>query len=1024
MTAGVATREVRHLSHTSSPQQSTGGRGHKVRGNIGIADISDNHACGMTALPTPSRIGLAWVTVVWRGELGVLANWTDILDGEIVNAAWAVAQMATKPRTSRRAALDLDTAAWADTERLIRDTLSEITVNHAISDWSDEEAAKIKAALKQHVVQGALQALLAVRLTDAPETDAAKAREAVRLALINASPLSDFEMPKKVTIRPMAGSTTSTVSDDSSNHGHGPIATSLSEYFDDKICGLVATLEGQVGFAGLAQVRAEAYNSRIVALLGTLVELVKALDHTDQDRRVETEFIERYRRQVKSKHGFLIPPDFDRRRRVPVAEIYVPTGIADYSYSERSRSTPDPQPSSLNVLNLKALADRTVLLGNPGGGKTTALNVLANEFASDPSAKIPFLVTLREYAAKTPPERSVAGYIEQQLETLYQCPAPDGLIERLLVTGRAVVLFDGLDELLDTSRRREVSDRVEQLCTAYPLTPVLVTSRVVGYDQAQMDEEQFICYRLSGFGDAEVTEYAGKWFATQDGVRAREAEAKSKAFLTESATAKDLRANPLLLSLMCILYRGAGSLPGDRAGIYARCAELLLRKWDEQRDLYRKVHADHLVEPTIRYLAWWLFTREDSRAAATERELVAKTTEFLHDRGYETVEEAERAARQFVEFCQGRMWVLSDAGTTADGEKLYAFTHRTFLEYFAAWHLAATSDTPETLARTIAKQKAWLSGWEVVGELAIKIKSDSSDRGANRIYAVLLDLPALDSEDLRSLLWFLGTCLESARPSPGTVRELTRAALDFPTRRSINSSNHPLLILLVAGINYEQLVAGEMSSRIAAVITPEDRAKWLQVALEVATVAESGFWPQWSSEQANRYAREIIDLADSYVPLRMAALNAGIISLRQALGMEGGFGSLMAYERNLLSDSPITPYPASLVAQGSFSSLASVGSYLSHRMLEALARGELGEITWCKTLPYSSTPDLPRRTNQFQQTVGELEGIGVAAVLAVCHELFSEDSERPEFWRIQMPPHFRQLFQKWGERQVNFVEFL
>jgi hypothetical protein len=41
----------------------------------------------------------------------MLVNWSDILDGEIVNAAWAVAGMVAKPRTSRRTAAALDTAA-------------------------------------------------------------------------------------------------------------------------------------------------------------------------------------------------------------------------------------------------------------------------------------------------------------------------------------------------------------------------------------------------------------------------------------------------------------------------------------------------------------------------------------------------------------------------------------------------------------------------------------------------------------------------------------------------------------------------------------------------------------------------------------------------------------------------------------------------------------------------------------------------------------------------------------------------
>ena len=115
-------------------------------------------------------------------------NWADILDGEIVNAAWAVAGMAARPRTSRRVAANLDTAAWADTRPLIRDALAEIAADPAIPDLSADEAAELAAAVRRPEVQGALQALLAVRLTDAPETDAARAREAVRLALTTGRP--------------------------------------------------------------------------------------------------------------------------------------------------------------------------------------------------------------------------------------------------------------------------------------------------------------------------------------------------------------------------------------------------------------------------------------------------------------------------------------------------------------------------------------------------------------------------------------------------------------------------------------------------------------------------------------------------------------------------------------------------------------------------------------------------------------------------------------------------------------------
>ena len=127
--------------------------------------------------------------------------------------------------------------------------------------------------------------------------------------------------------------------------------------------------------------------------------------------------------------------------------------------------------------------DRSVLLGDPGGGKTTAANVLMHHFALVTDGRVPFLVTLRDYAAAAPLERSVTGHIEHTLETFYQCPAPPGLVDLLLLTGRAVVIFDGLDELLDTSRRLDVTTRVERFCAEYPLAQMLVTSRLVGFSE-------------------------------------------------------------------------------------------------------------------------------------------------------------------------------------------------------------------------------------------------------------------------------------------------------------------------------------------------------------------------------------------------------------------------------------------------------------------------------------------------------------------------------------------------------------
>jgi hypothetical protein len=227
----------------------------------------------------------------------------------------------------------------------------------------------------------------------------------------------------------------------------------------------------------------------------------------EADPTADASFLARYRQHLAQVHGRLEPPDFERRRLVPMKDLYVPQTVIQVTDVD-----PQDPPVPISLWALAERIDRTVLLGDPGGEKTTAANALLAFHAGDAGRLVPFLVTLREFAAQDQPDRSVAGYIEQRLHAFYQCPARAGLVDQLLLTGQAMVIFDGLDELLDGSRRSEVAAIVEQFCAEYPLARVLVTSRIVGYDQARLDDRQFSVYRLGSLSDEQVGEYARKWF--------------------------------------------------------------------------------------------------------------------------------------------------------------------------------------------------------------------------------------------------------------------------------------------------------------------------------------------------------------------------------------------------------------------------------------------------------------------------------------------------------------------------------
>jgi NACHT domain len=798
-------------------------------------------------------------------------NIDEVVTGVLINAIGAtgrwLAAAATSPRGRR--AEELSIARWFETYRLTENVPD-------LPDLSAALASRLAGVLRGDDVQAAVQELLAARLTDAPETDATRAREVFALTLASA----DHELLAYA----------------------GPLA----DYYDDEICALV----GRLGDSPLlAQIRSEALSGRIIAVLRAIERHTAALS-TRPHARTEADFLTRYRAHVLDQHGKLEPPDFERRRRVPIADIYVATVICQEPYPERAMASLQSEPSALNVWDLADRLDRCVLLGDPGGGKTTASNVLMHHFASDEGRRVPFLVTLRNFAAEDPPHRSIVGFIEHELETLYQCPVPVGLVDLLLLTGRAVVIFDGLDELLDAARRADVATRVERFCVEYPLAPVLVTSRVVGYEQARLDDRQFTSYRLSGFRDEDVATYAQKWFALEAGARADDADA----FLAESESIPDLRANPLLLSLMCILYRGAGSLPRSRAEIYEQCANLLLRRWDARRRIHQDLRAGHLLEPALRHLAWWLFTRANTQPAVTERELVATTAEFLRGRGFEPEDAAQDAACEFIQFCRGRMWVFSDAGITAYGERLYAFTHRTFLEYFAAAQLAYDSDSPEKLARTLAPHVA-RGEWEVVGELAVQIKDRTSREGAKRIYETLLDERRRRGPEGRSgVLQFLSRALRSADPSPEVTRRLTREVIDFLFSGDPNSaiSGLPLAWLLASCDTCFAVIDEEIAASIEAMLASNDSGTHLN-GLRLAVSLDVPLWGNWNEQgpeltdshrlrmywaarkvqNIHAYRNQIVTASTRYTEMRLVALRHGLITTEQALTMPGGLHALL-----------------------------------------------------------------------------------------------------------------------------------
>ena len=227
-----------------------------------------------------------------------------------------------------------------------------------------------------------------------------------------------------------------------------------------------------------------------------------------------------------------------------------------------------------NLLRMLHAADRLLVLGEPGSGKTVSLERLAWELCAGPEPTVPVLVRLFHYDG-TP----LAAWVRALLQETGCLRLDD---ERALAAflkeggSRCIFLFDGLNEVSPPYRDRLTGELVRWMA-AYPRHPVILTSRA-------QDE---LWRRLRGeVGRAVVVQTIG--------------DEQARAYLVEHLNERGddlygrlderLRAlarTPLILWLIKEAGAAGESVPGNRGDLYARFVSRMLR-----RDTVRRMDAE------------------------------------------------------------------------------------------------------------------------------------------------------------------------------------------------------------------------------------------------------------------------------------------------------------------------------------------------------------------------------------------------------------------------------------------------
>ncbi|MBD2204410.1 HEAT repeat domain-containing protein [Calothrix sp. FACHB-1219] len=372
----------------------------------------------------------------------------------------------------------------------------------------------------------------------------------------------------------------------------------------------------------------------------------------------------------------------------------------------------------LDIVNEKQKYKYVVILGDPGSGKSTLLQYLALNWAESPlnniiSLPIPLLIELRTYMRRRD-EKECHNF----LEFFHKC---SGAISHLnqhqlhaqLKAGKALVMFDGLDEVFEPGKREDVITDIHRFTNEYPQVQVIVTSRVIGYKPQRLKNAEFHHFMLQDLDSAQIQNFIQRWHDltftdTADKVRKRE---RLQRGIENSKAIQELAGNPLLLTMMAILNRNQ-ELPRDRAELYNQASRVLLHQWDVERALQEDKRIDPKTidykdkQAMLRQVAYFMQTSDKGLAGNLIREddLVKILTDYL-----KTIEvsQAREAARVMINQLRTRNFMLCFLG--AD---YYAFVHRTFLEYFCAWEFVWQFKETQTLTIEQLKNEVFGKHWQ------------------------------------------------------------------------------------------------------------------------------------------------------------------------------------------------------------------------------------------------------------------------------------------------------------------------
>ncbi|RSM62941.1 ATP-binding protein [Amycolatopsis sp. WAC 01376] len=500
---------------------------------------------------------------------------------------------------------------------------------------------------------------------------------------------------------------------------------------------------------------------------------------------------------------------------------------------------------------------RTLVRGEAGSGKTTLLNWLAISAAGSRftgklscwNGFVPFPIRLRSFTTGELP--GAEHFVAHAAPTLAG-RAPANWADRVLRSGKAMILVDGVDEV-EPPRRRKVKDWLQELGLTYPEARFVVTSRSAAADQRWLYQEGFGSVLLEPMSPADIHALVDKWHEAAVSVRPEEdldgARRRLLSQLNNRPHLRTLASSPLLCSMLCALnWAHRSELPRDRMDLYRKALSMLLHLRDTARSITVLLTEQQKLI-LLGHLAWRL---------TSSGKVELPKDEVLEHIAYRLrwIPHVDHGAEEVLSHLLERSGVLREP---VSGR--VDFVHRTFQEFLAA------SEATEARYLDTLIANAHRDTWR---ETVIMACGHAKHHQADKLLTEILDRADSEQRYTRRLRLLAAACLETVSNIDPAVIERVEHVIrehlvpprDLRETQSLASVGPRLLRYLPETTGELSEAAAAATVRAATLTAGDDALQLLRgYAQDPREKVQNQLSEAWQYFDPERFADEV--LADS-----------------------------------------------------------------------------------------------------------------------------------------------------------------